>query len=1510
MKIVKKRVTLIFLTLLFTILAFGKVDLYAETTDEGTNLEESALSVQASETNEELEERPQEEIKEEVEENKEQTNTEEVPQREEKVEDKTENESGNETENKIENENETEDQVKEKSQDQPVSDAEDTVDQEGSKEEEIIKDQESGEKTEEETETEIKEKAEIEEKAEVDEKNESEETPEDSEEAKDSEVEEKTDEEVEGEKVLQAGEILEVSELAENPLALGQGQGGDVVQVSNFQELKDAITNAGSNPTVIKIMKSFEITETITIGADQNITLISDNKKEADGYWNSIEQPAGKDGEELQRQIIDEARRRGEEAIGASNDRIEGDYYNFEEEIVITRSKDFKYSMFDVLGKLTLGNAENSINFDGNKKNVISEQGSKGSFFDVQNGGELTLKNGVIANGSSELYYSAPIKLQKGSTFIINGGRITSNTIDSSSGVPFTAGGVYVSTGAKFIMNNGMIDHNEGAAGGIFAGDLFGAKGENLSENPGAAAVIEMNGGNIVKNVTRGGLKISGGIAIYAGGTLHLNDGIIAGNSNDGTGGGVWISDGYLHFDNTIGKESASTNKEYSEHLKENKAEANFRGGIIYNNHAGNNAGGIYIDSETVKFDKIMILDNSSTWWGGGVYYSFPPRVNKLEHLLITENNAITRKFDLSGLDEESRQKVEKHLKNIFDNFNGPGNGGGIWNCPTGYVHIGDGHSVYSYNNKADSQGNDLSFTKKTGYFKLNDEQIKDKFYSHVSPVTEKGNIIKFINDARNGQAIPEHMSYTNDWIHLRSVYSEELVKEAWKNSNVFIMGNTSSYGGGIGSNANMETPDDKGDIEFEFNKKWHPNLEDTVDLDNTEIHVDIFIVPEDVDEVYVRSLYGKDNRLFKYGEVTLNKANNWHTRFSDWKNNKYMDLPNLTKDNGLPFTKEELAYRGYKYLIMERETNHSVYIDEKVKTEKNGKMKIEGLEYEEDKKPDYFLYFIDKKGEAHYLTKADKDGVFTHPILDGKFVKEYYYGPDRPYIENGKVVEGKHGYKNTDKGYAFFIKDGEKGLELYLPYIYGDEKGKTRFEQTKEDSSNEKTVKVYEFDLTNSPYDEAKITKTWKNAGSQIPDQVTFYILENNKKIVESYYEYEKGKYRPVYRTVTVRKADNWIATIDKLNSTLLKNGAYSVEEIGVPGFTASYRILATDEKDKETSIQFRLKMLDDFEKDNKAEDGTKFFPSLGDISINLYLDGKHQYTKSINSIANDQEEVEYTLDDGKLIFGFDKEKLNVYAKGMDIKIRYYNAIENDILGKSYNLYLVRDEFGRYNLMVPNVLKDGEYYKAFQVTEKDPDDNGKYKVIEKFVVDKNSYKKPEYTFEVTNTGTPPTEPKTYVTVSKVWEALGETQAIRVQLYVNGEATNKFLTLSEENGWTATFYDLDIEDGFGNYYVYTVREVGDSNGIYKIGDREFEVSYAGNMDRGFTITNKEIPPEEPPEEPETPEPEEPEEPDEPEDEGGGRNIIPKTGVRTDIKSLYLSLIALIALVILRKKKYS
>ena len=1321
-------------------------------------------------------------------------------------------------------------------------------------------------------------------------------------------------------KELEVGTVLDPDKLT--PLGAGPEETDPkIVEVGLFEDLKNEIesTKAGEKKTIV-VTTNIDIAGTIKIPAGADITLTSKNKKPMDKDWDPIKQPKdyAEYGEEKQRDIIDEARDRGDKAIkDAENNIIKKNdeyYYNFDgKDIIIKRSNTFTGTMFEVNGKLQLGNENSSINFDGNKKDVTSSTNGSGSFFDIQSGGELALDNGVIANGASEISYTGAVKVNNGGKFYMNGGRISSNIISSNSSCPTTAGAVFILPGGQFVMKNGMIDHNIGASGAVYAGNYWtGApSGSNIIEHPEQAARFDMDGGYIVNNSATGysrknaggnneEIYLSGGVTVFMGGTMTFNDGLISNNRTKNSGAAIFVMDGYLgEYSDKIDEEFVyldSTN--YDDYRKRCKAEVNFNGGLLYKNTAQYAGGAMYIGSNDVNFKKAMILDNESNLWGGGVYVSFPPIKQKLEGLLISENHA-----------ENQGIKLNDELKTAYD---GIGNGGGIWNCPSGYVHIGDGHSIYVFGNTATGKGTDITFTKKTGSFIIKqngkDEQIKDKFYSHVSPITKDRNIIKFIEDNKDDTVIPEHMSYTDEFIFLRAVYSEDLVKEAWKNSGVFIMGNKSSYGAGLGSNANLETPKDEGDIEFEFNKKWHPDLEDTVDLDNTEIHLDIFIVPRDVDEAYVRSQYGKDNNLFKYGEVTLNKSNNWHTRFSDWKNNKYLDLPNLTKDNGLPFTNEELAKRGYKYLIVERETAYSTYIDKKEKTEKNGKIEITGLD-EATEKPNYFLYYIDKSGEAHYLTKADENNVFTHPLLNANIVKEIYYGAERPFIEDGKAADGKNGYAKTDKGYAFFIKEEKDGLVLYLPHLYNEGEGSAKFKYNTGDNSQEKTVKVYEFDITNSPYDDAKITKAWEtgNGERQIPDEVSFYVLENNKKIIESYYEDANGKIVPVYKTVTVRKADGWTATIDKLNPILLKNGAYSVEEIAVPGFTASYRIISTEEKDSETSIQFRLKMLDDFEKDNKKEDGTKFVASLGDIDINLYIDGEHRYTKKIESKAAN-ESVEYTLDDGKVLFGFNGEKVSVYAKGMNIKVRYYNAMENDILGKSFNIYLQRDEFGRYNLMVPNVLKDGEYYKAFKVTEKDKNTAGDYPEIEKFIVDKDSYKKAEYTFEVTNTPEPnePESRKTFVRVNKVWQALGETRDIQVELYINGEASGKILTLNAANGWSASFTNLDLEDESGRRYTYSVKEVGENDNIYNIDDRKFEVSYSGDMYEGFTILNKEVPPEEP-EEPEEEKPEEPEEPEEEREKPQDKNRLPKTGVTEDALGIFLGLMILLGLVYIKKK---
>ena len=100
---------------------------------------------------------------------------------------------------------------------------------------------------------------------------------------------------------------------------------------------------------------------------------------------------------------------------------------------------------------------------------------------------------------------------------------------------------------------------------------------------------------------------------------------------------------------------------------------------------------------------------------------------------------------------------------------------------------------------------------------------------SHISPVTEGKNIIQYIEDGRgreNGETIPGSLSYHTTYMYLKAIYSQALIQEAWKNSLTFVLGNKARNGGGLGSNANLITPDDKGEYKIEFHKKWDDSVD------------------------------------------------------------------------------------------------------------------------------------------------------------------------------------------------------------------------------------------------------------------------------------------------------------------------------------------------------------------------------------------------------------------------------------------------------------------------------------------------------------------------------------------------------------------------------------------------------------------------------------------------------------------------------------------------------------
>lgn len=126
--------------------------------------------------------------------------------------------------------------------------------------------------------------------------------------------------------------------------------------------------------------------------------------------------------------------------------------------------------------------------------------------------------------------------------------------------------------------------------------------------------------------------------------------------------------------------------------------------------------------------------------------------------------------------------------------------------------------------------------------------------------------------------------------------------------------------------------------------------------------------------------------------------------------------------------------------------------------------------------------------------------------------------------------------------------------------------------------------------------------------------------------------------------------------------------------------------------------------------------------------------------------------------------------------------------------------------------------------------------------------------------FTITNKEKPE-EPKTRdIKVTKRWDLVGgekPVDKIDVELYRNGESTGKKLELNAGNNWSGEFKGLEIADKNtpAVEYRYSIKEVGEVNGLIQFGSKTFEVSYSGDMESGFILTNKEkpeIPPETPP----------------------------------------------------------
>ena len=1159
-------------------------------------------------------------------------------------------------------------------------------------------------------------------------------------------------EEAEESEVLKQGEVLEVDALAKEPMAFGAGaeESEKTIDVDNFEDLQKAIKEAGKNPTTIVITKSFELNGTLTIGSGQNITITSGanrgkaNNKITPIGEDKITMPEKSDGVERRQELVNDAEKAGEKAL-EDTDLEKNPLPTVD--VVIKRAKGFLETLFKIQegGTLTLGtDYKDPLFIDGN--NVKTEIAG-GSFIDVS--GTLVMNGGIIANGNNEKSGSAPIYVNKGGKFTMKGGRITSNKNISRGHSTFNAAGsVYIDEGGEFTLNGGSIDNNEAPVGGVFLGKIFG--NENGKRIP---ALFTMNGGFIVRN--KGPLyenlepeteNYGGGVHVDSLGNFILENGIIAGNESY-RGGGVAINDNYVTDSNGVNYSNIQ-NVNYKDYIKYAGAYYTQNGGLIYKNLAkihkypntSGAGGGIYINSSNATLNGGYLLSNKSENMGGGIYLSIAPHVLKLEHVLVSQNKAVKGGY--------------YHLS--------AGDGGGFWNCPVGDVHFQDFNSIYIFENEAESPGKDIvAHKKKDGYWIYNEESYEyPKFTTKISPITEKGNIIKYVYD---GTKVPQWMYSTDKSVYLQAIYDAQTKNEAWTNSKLFIMGNTALKGGGIGSNASIIPPGKPGDYEITINKKWHESI------------------PEDKrpESIWVDLLIGDA----KYGEVELNAANDWTAKFKN-----------------LPFTAEELMEKNIKYSIKERNDDFYSVIDEAFNTlEVERIFSGEKYPYNEytnyyDKPPhkfmDYKIVFIHKDKNGNEISREDikinynedKWSGIIQDMLMGKFkdlkeIKITYHSYDKPYKWDGIYgLDTDSNWYNGDGWHEAYILEKEDGsVEIQLPYLWtmGFENPDGRTDDYYKNTTGYKLnlVPNHRFSITNYPYSEIPVVKKWDRSIDEkdIPDFIKVYLLKDGKRVKD-----KDGN----DRCIVLSKENDWKGNFDRLPYFELEGMAFEKywvkedSEVFVPlvkrkeNSILNIEIIRDKDSDKYpiskdyTGGAFRIEYIP-FEVHYSYKDGDKEVIDI--YSKKLEPNRVDGWKWQLNTVIKD------ILMNGKFMDSDVEIKLYYDENGMPFprNLGKYQASwdEDDIVknDKPYVLKLV-EENGKLVLYVPKLT--------------DVEDEDNLLNIKTKIEDGKKY------FELTNYYLP----KHRLEIEKKWEANDPSsipESLRVK--IDGKYVDKEIVLSPED---------------------------------------------------------------------------------------------------------------------------
>jgi hypothetical protein len=386
--------------------------------------------------------------------------------------------------------------------------------------------------------------------------------------------------------------------------------------------------------------------------------------------------------------------------------------------------------------------------------------GSGGAIL-VSTGGNLTA-NGTTFTGNTASRAGGGIEGNSGAgtTITLSDVTLTNNITGSA---PGNGGGLHITGAGNTIINNGTVSGNIAAAegGGLWNGSGTMTIQGTLITNNTASGIAADNGGGGIYNLSgvlniNTGTKITnnkadgtagsgGGILNDAGGKLTINSAEITGNTSNRAGGGIEDNSGAMG-NVTISATTLNGNTTFTTpgnggglHVT-GAGTVVINGGIVSNNKAGAEGGGLWNGTGTMTIDGTTISANTAsgvgTDQGGGGIYNLNAGTLNIKNATISNNvadgaagsgggilNDVGSKLTINdsqitsnisnraggGIEDNSGAAGNVTLTNVALNGNttntSPGNGGGLHVTGAGTVVI-KGGTVN--NNKAGAEGGGL----------------------------------------------------------------------------------------------------------------------------------------------------------------------------------------------------------------------------------------------------------------------------------------------------------------------------------------------------------------------------------------------------------------------------------------------------------------------------------------------------------------------------------------------------------------------------------------------------------------------------------------------------------------------------------------------------------------------------------------------------------------------------------------------------------------------------------